>query len=72
MIDFEKFFLYVKSNVAHTTISIITNNNIHITGEMAMTLEQYNQLPYDYAHCAGTHCEKANHCLLTQPTRYSK
>ena len=28
-----------------------------------MTLEQYNQLPYDYAHCAGTHCEKASQCL---------
>lgn len=38
----------------------------------SMTLEQYNQLPYDYAHCAGTHSEKARQCLLTQPTRYSK
>ena len=28
-----------------------------------MTLEQYKQLPYDYAHCAGTHCEKASQCL---------
>jgi len=28
-----------------------------------MTLEQYNQLPYDYAHCAGTHSEKARQCL---------
>ena len=28
-----------------------------------MTLEQYNQLPYDYAHCDGTHCEKASQCL---------
>ena len=28
-----------------------------------MTLEQYNQLPYDYEHCAGTHCEKASQCL---------
>ena len=28
-----------------------------------MTLEQYNQLPYDYAHCADTHCEKASQCL---------
>lgn len=28
-----------------------------------MTLEQYNQLPYNYAHCAGTHCEKASQCL---------
>ena len=28
-----------------------------------MTIEQYNQLPYDYAHCAGTHCEKASQCL---------
>ncbi len=37
-----------------------------------MTLEQYNQLPYDYTHCAGTHCEKASLCLFTQPTRCSK
>ena len=29
-----------------------------------MTIEQYNQLPYDYAHCAGTHCKKASQCLL--------
>ena len=28
-----------------------------------MTLEQYNQLPYDYAHYAGTHCEKASQCI---------
>ena len=28
-----------------------------------MTLEEYNQLSYDYAHCAGTHCEKASQCL---------
>ena len=28
-----------------------------------MTFEEYNQLPYDYAHCAGTHCEKASLCL---------
>ncbi|PDP68974.1 DUF6078 family protein [Prevotella intermedia] len=28
-----------------------------------MTLEEYNQLPYDYEHCAGTHCEKASQCL---------
>nr|WP_315088903.1 DUF6078 family protein [uncultured Prevotella sp.] len=28
-----------------------------------MTIEQYNQLPCDYAHCAGTHCEKASQCL---------
>ena len=28
-----------------------------------MTIEQYNQLPYDYAHCADTHCEKASLCL---------
>ncbi|WP_314672605.1 DUF6078 family protein [Segatella salivae] len=28
-----------------------------------MTLEEYNQLSYDYEHCAGTHCEKANQCL---------
>lgn len=37
-----------------------------------MTLEQYNHYPYDYAHCAGTHSEKARKYLLTQPTRYSK
>ena len=28
-----------------------------------MTQEEYNQLPYDYAHCAGTHCEKASQLL---------
>ena len=28
-----------------------------------MTLEQYNQLPYDYAHCSDTHCEKGSQCL---------
>lgn len=28
-----------------------------------MILEEYNQLSYDYAHCAGTHCEKASQCL---------
>lgn len=28
-----------------------------------MTQEEYNQLAYDYAHCAGTHCEKASQCL---------
>ena len=28
-----------------------------------MTLEEYNQLSYDYEHCAGTHCEKASLCL---------
>lgn len=28
-----------------------------------MTLEEYNQFDYDYAHCAGTHYEKASQCL---------
>lgn len=28
-----------------------------------MTLEEYSRLDYDYAHCAGTHCEKASQCL---------
>ena len=28
-----------------------------------MPLEEYNQLSYDYEHCAGTHCEKASQCL---------
>ena len=28
-----------------------------------MTQEEYNQLSYDYAHCAGTHCKKASQCL---------
>ena len=28
-----------------------------------MTQEEYNQLAYDYAHCTGTHCEKASQCL---------
>lgn len=29
-----------------------------------MSLEEYNQLSYDYTHCAGAHCEKACQCLL--------
>ena len=28
-----------------------------------MILEEYNQLSYDYEHCAGTHCEKVSQCL---------
>ena len=28
-----------------------------------MTQEEYNQLDSDFAHCAGTHCEKAGECL---------
>ena len=28
-----------------------------------MTQEEYNQLDTDFAHCAGTHCEKAGECL---------
>ncbi|WP_456099711.1 DUF6078 family protein [Prevotella jejuni] len=28
-----------------------------------MNPEEYNQLEIDYAHCAGTHCEKASQCL---------
>lgn len=28
-----------------------------------MTQEEYNQLDFDFAHCAGTHCEKAGKCL---------
>lgn len=28
-----------------------------------MTQEEYNQLDYDYTHCAGTHCKKANQCM---------
>jgi len=30
-----------------------------------MTLEEYNQLDFDYAHCNDTHCEKASLCLFT-------
>ncbi|MBF1593704.1 MAG: hypothetical protein HXO38_01275 [Prevotella sp.] len=30
---------------------------------MIKFLEEYNQLSYDYEHCAGTHCEKASQCL---------
>ena len=37
-----------------------------------MSQDEYNQLPYDYAHCVGTHSEKTSQCLLTQPTRCSK
>ena len=28
-----------------------------------MSQEEYNQLDTDFAHCAGTHCEKAGKCL---------
>lgn len=28
-----------------------------------MTLEEYNQLHTEFAHCAGTHCERAGECL---------
>ena len=28
-----------------------------------MTQEEYNQLDFDFAHCAGTHCEKTDKCL---------
>ena len=28
-----------------------------------MTQEEYNQLDADFAHCAGTHCERAGKCL---------
>ena len=28
-----------------------------------MTQEEYNQLDSDFAHCAGTDCEKAGKCL---------
>ena len=28
-----------------------------------MTLEEYNRLGIDFAHCASTHCEKAGKCL---------
>lgn len=28
-----------------------------------MTQEEYNRLDTDFAHCAGTHCEKADKCL---------
>ncbi|VTY12235.1 Uncharacterised protein [uncultured Prevotella sp.] len=28
-----------------------------------MTQEEYNQLDTDFAHCAGTHCEKTDKCL---------
>lgn len=28
-----------------------------------MTQEEYNQLDTDFAHCAGTHCEKVDKCL---------
>ena len=35
----------------------------YIEEEYPMTLEEYNQLSYDYEHCVGTHCEKASQCL---------
>lgn len=28
-----------------------------------MTLEEYNRLDADFAHCTGKHCDKANECL---------
>ena len=28
-----------------------------------MTQEEYNQLDTDFAHCPGTHCERAGNCL---------
>lgn len=28
-----------------------------------MSQEEYNQLDSDFAHCTGTHCEKADKCL---------
>ena len=28
-----------------------------------MTLEEYNRLDTDFAHCTGTHCEKVGKCL---------
>ena len=28
-----------------------------------MTQEEYNRLDADFAHCAGTHCEKSGKCL---------
>ena len=28
-----------------------------------MTQEEYNQLDYDYAHCAGANCQKSGQCL---------
>ena len=28
-----------------------------------MTQEEYNRLDTDFAHCASTHCEKADKCL---------
>lgn len=28
-----------------------------------MFQEEYNQLDFDFAHCAGTYCEKVDKCL---------
>ena len=28
-----------------------------------MTLEEYNQLGSNFAHCSGANCERANECL---------
>lgn len=28
-----------------------------------MTQEEYQQLEYEFVHCAGSHCEKAAHCM---------
>ena len=29
----------------------------------SMTLEEYNQLGSDFAHCSGVNCERAGECL---------
>ena len=36
-----------------------------------MTLEEYNQLDADFAHCSGEHCKQANECLTPHRPHYA-
>ena len=49
----ETIVIFVSVRTNHYTLS---NNSM-------MTLEEYNQLDADFAHCPGPHCKKANECL---------
>ena len=41
----------------------VRTNYYTLQNDSMMTLEEYNLLDADFAHCPGTHCEKANECL---------
>ncbi len=49
----ETIVIFVSVRTNHYTLS---NNSM-------MTLEEYNLLDADFAHCPGPHCKKANECL---------